>query len=150
MAGDRPPYNQQRGSTLPNAARHLSVAKHAPLTEDGKVEGLDHDYPDTYLECRALQHRWKRIGLYHAYGEIVRVLTCERCGCDRRDYWSARGVRLRNSTYDHPDGYSIGNGGVSSHEVRKELISRVQVYDTEAEMRDAIFGTDAQKRRSAG
>jgi hypothetical protein len=121
-----------------------------PVDDKGRRTDIDSDYPDTFLECRATQHRWQRVGLYHAYGEIVRVLTCERCGCDRRDYWSARGVRLRNSTYDHPDGYSIGDGGVATQDVRRELMNRVTVYDTEASMRDALFGTGKKKDRSAG
>lgn len=122
--------------------RHLSAVT---PTDDGTE--LDSSYPDRFLECRSLQHHWKLIGYYHALGEIVRALMCERCGTDRHDYWSPGGARLRN-TYTYTDGYSIGNGGASKWEVRQEVLNRVTVYDSPEAMHDALFG--GRKRKSTG
>jgi len=120
------------------------VAEHT----DDRPQELDSDYPDKFLECRSLQHHWKVIGYYHAMGEIVRALMCERCGTDRHDYWSPSGVRLRN-TYSYTDGYSIGNGGASKWEVRQEVLNRVTVYDSPDAMHAALM-SGRKGKRSAG
>jgi hypothetical protein len=125
------------------ATKHLHVVK---TSDVDKVEELDSSYPDTYLECRSVGHRWKVIGFYHQGGEIVRALLCDRCDMDRHDYWSRQGARLRNS-YIQPGGYGITNGGVSKHEVRQEVLNRVDVYDSAEAMNAAILGT--KKRKSS-
>lgn len=124
--------------------RHLA----AVTTNDDQITQLDSDYPDKFLECRSLAHRWRQIGFYHANGEVVRALMCERCGTDRHDYWSRSGARLRNS-YSYSDGYSIGNGGVSRWEVRQEVLSRVTVYDSAEAMNAALLG-GRRSRKGAG
>ena len=122
--------------------RHLSAV--TPTTDE-RTE-IDASYPDRFLECRALQHRWVTVGFYHANGEIVRSVTCERCSTDRHDHWSPRGARLR-ATYDHTDGYLIHGGGrTSAHEVRHEVLNRVTVYDSAEAMTAALFGTKRGKR----
>lgn len=121
--------------------------KHAHEHPDA-VEELDSDYPENYLQCRSLQHRWGLIGYYHAGGEIVRSLMCERCGMDRHDFWSPGGVRLRN-TYTQPSGYRITNGGASKHEVRREVLNRVTVYDNEDLMHAALMSGRGKSKSKA-
>ncbi len=124
--------------------RHL-----AAVSDDQNADVvLDEHYPDKFLDCRTLQHDWRRIGCYHAYGEVVRVLHCHRCGTDRRDHWSPSGHRLSNATYDYPDGYSIGNGGAALPDLRRESLRRTTVYDSEAALNAVLFG--GRKRKSAG
>lgn len=119
----------------PQADRHLSaVTKPEP---DGAT--LDETYPERFLMCRSLQHRWHQIGFFRANGEVVRALVCERCNMDRHDRWSPTGYRY-GSTYAQPDGYRIGDGGVSAWEVRQEVLHRVTVYDSAEAMTAAIFG----------
>ena len=84
---------------------------------------LGEAYPDDYLQCRALRHWWKIVGTFYAEGEIVRALHCARCGCDRHDFLSAYGAKVRPSRYDHPEGYLIA-GGVHAVDVSHELLAR--------------------------
>ena len=78
-------------------------------------------------------------GFFEANGEVIRALVCERCTTDRHDRWSRNGYRY-GSTYNHPDGYRIGNGGASAWEVRQEVLTRVTVYASAEAMNAAIFG----------
>lgn len=102
------------------------------------------DYPDEFFDCRDLRHAWARLGQYHAYGEIVRVLICTRCKSAARDFWSPRGIRLRPRQYDYAEGYLIP-GGPTIEEIRSTIIGRSPIYDTEAAMHAAL-----EKRGRAG
>lgn len=116
--------------------RHLSA-----VTEtESEYAVLDANYPDQFLQCRSLQHRWRLLGFFRANGEVIRALVCERCKMDRHDRWSPTGYRY-GSTYTQPDGYRIGDGGASAWEVRQEVLNRVTVYESAAAMNDAIFGS---------
>ena len=126
------------------ANRHLS----AVMADDDRATQLDRDYPDRFLQCRSLQHRWQQIGFFHANGEVVRALVCERCGTDRHDRWSRNGSRI-GSSYSYTDGYSIGAGGVSAFEVRQEVLNRVTVYDSQDAMNAAIFSGRGKRRARA-
>jgi len=116
------------------------------VTEPDDTTDLDRDYPDIYLECRSLQHRWKLVGYFHAYGEIVRSLTCERCTMDRHDRWSPGGVRLGSSD-TQPDGYRIGNGGATAFEVRREVLNRVTIYENEDDMHRTLMAAKGRRTK---
>jgi len=120
---------------MPNPDRHLSAVTEPE--SDGAV--LDASYPEHYLMCRSLQHRWRLIGFFRANGEVIRALTCERCHADRHDRWSTNGYRY-GSTYSYSDGYRIGDGGASAWEVRQEVLNRFTIYDSPEAMNEAIFG----------
>lgn len=124
-------------------SRKLSLV----ATDDGERTELDASYPDHFLECRALQHRWKVLGYYHANGEVIRSVTCERCGTDRHDRWTPGGSRL-GSSYDHAEGYLVhtGDTAVRGYEVRHEVLNRVTVYDSQEALNAAIFGGGKQRR----
>jgi len=126
--------------------RHLSAVATSKSHEDSDGAVLDGSYPDTYLDCRTIQHDWHRIGCYHAYGELVRVLHCNRCGTDRHDHWSASGHRMRAATYDYPDDYKL-SGGPALWEVRRESISRMTIYESADALNAAILGG---RKRAAG
>jgi hypothetical protein len=119
---------------MPTRRGHLRT-----VTRHGQSESadLDADYPDHFLDCRDLRHAWARLGTYHAGGEIVRVLICQRCDCTARDYWSPRGYRLRGRSYEYPEGYLI-QGGPSLQDIRATILDRSTVYDTEAAMHAAL------------
>jgi hypothetical protein len=118
------------------------------LVPDDERTELDASYPDQFLECRALQHRWVVIGYYHANGEVNRSVTCERCHTDRHDRWSRNGTRL-GASYDYADGYAIHAGEpVRAYEVRREVLSRVTVYDSQDALNDAIFGKRSKRGAS--
>src|SRR5262245_39589491 len=91
-----PKHHTERGTDhMPTSTgRHRSAVATSKSHEDSDGAVLDASYPDTYLDCRTIQHDWRRIGCYHAYGELVRVLHCNRCGTDRHDHWSASGHRM--------------------------------------------------------
>jgi len=124
--------------------KHLrAVTRH-----DDDVAQLDETYPDKFLTCRDLRHSWQRLGFYHAGGEIVRVLICQRCDVERRDYWSPRGYRNR-AAYSYPDGYKLG-GGVDQQAIREAVLDRVTVHDTEESMNAALFkGRSGKRARGA-
>lgn len=129
---------------MPQPRRLTVVSDETERTE------LDASYPDRFLECRAVQHRWKVIGYYHAQGEIIRSLTCERCGTDRHDRWTPGGSRL-GSSYEHAEGYLIKTGDrpLRAFEVRHEVLNRVTVYDSVEALNAAILGK-GRSRKSAG
>jgi hypothetical protein len=109
------------------------------VTGDNDPTELSRDYPDRFLDCRAIGHRWRVIGYFHANGEVNRSLMCERCKSDRRDRWSPGGTRL-GSSYDHAEGYLIHGGeAVRAYDVRKEVLSRVTIYDSAEAMAEAMF-----------
>lgn len=125
----------------------MATPRLSVVTNDEEVTELDRTYPDRFLDCRALQHRWKVVGYYHAHGEVVRSLMCERCNTDRKDRWSPGGVRL-GSSYEYADGYSIHGGGrVSAYEVRHEVLRRVTIYDSPEAMQEALF-TPGRRRKA--
>lgn len=95
------------------------------------------EMPDTYQECRATQHRMNITDPFrivdtkaeagtrpHLGHEVYakRVLVCDRCGMERRDYYaisSRRGhtvLRRINATYLAPEGYAtVGLGRVTDN-----------------------------------
>jgi hypothetical protein len=117
-------------------------------TDETERTELDSSYPQTFLECRDIRHPWQIVGYYHQGGEIVRTLTCPRCGTDRRDYWSPGGMRRRN-VYSYADGYRIGDGGVSMFEVRQEVLHRVTVYENEDDMNASLFKPRRRAKKGA-
>jgi hypothetical protein len=124
----------------------MPTRKLSLVTNDDERTELDATYPDRYLECRGLQHRWRVLGYYHANGEVIRSLSCERCGTDRHDRWSPGGARL-GSTYDYAEGYSIHTGDrpVRAFEVRAEVLNRVTVYDSADALNQAILSGKRRK-----
>jgi len=96
-------------------------------TEDAYLAHLA-NMPEEYIECRSTQHRmtitnpfrvvdsrvedgaWPHMG-NHVYAK--RVLTCDRCGMVRNDFYaisSRRGhtyLTKINATYQPPEGYAV-------------------------------------------
>jgi len=105
-----------------------------------------HDYEETFLDCRADGHLWRRIGFYrHAAGATVILRRrCQRCGTVRNNEWSLKGEYLGNR-YDYPDGYRIPVVPVHAFDVRVESLRRATVYGSEAEMLTAL-GNNGAKR----
>jgi len=128
----------------------MTPSKLTLVSNDDERTELDASYPDTFLACRALQHRWVVIGYYHANGEIIRSVTCERCHTDRHDRWSKSGSMRLGSSYDYAEGYAIHAGeAIRAYEVREEVLKRVTVYDSQDAMNDAIFGGRSKRAKGA-
>lgn len=121
---------------------HLRVVN----PDDEPVE-LNEEYPESYLECRDLRHSWRKLGFFHAYGEVVRVLICARCDTERRDHWSPRGFRLR-SRYIHPNGYKLG-GGVDNQQIREQVMHRSTIFDSEESMHAGLLGSKRRAKKAS-
>lgn len=124
----------------------MSAARNGHLRvvhPDNEPVELDDAYPESFLDCRDLRHSWRRLGTFHAYGEIVRVLLCSRCDTERRDHWSPNGFRLR-SRYIHPNGYKLG-GDVDQQAIRQQVLHRTNVFDSEAAMHAGLIGKDKKR-----
>jgi hypothetical protein len=137
----------ERGTALPDRKHLQAVTISTTTADDGAV--LDESYPDKYLSCRSIGHQWKVIGLFHQGPDVVRALLCGRCDMDRHDYWTRGGERL-GSRYHQPDGYRIGDGGASTWEVRREVLNRVTVYDSEDRMMAHLMSGRTKKKAAAG
>lgn len=107
------------------------------------------DYDDSFLLCRDLLHSWVPPGDYfHQGNEIHRILTCGRCGMERRDVWSSRGERI-SSQYYQPDDYGfegVGKGGVDRSKIRIERLRRVKVYASASSLEKAVYSNGAKKK----
>lgn len=119
------------------------VPKAVTTTPTVEGEGL-RAYRTTYLACRDLRHAWDISGIYHAGGEVIRELTCMRCGTSRTDHWSRSFLDVRRS-YDYPDDYRLDDRP-EAYEIRTEVFRRAKVYDSADAMHVA---RQATTRRSA-
>lgn len=95
-----------------------------------------HDYDDNFLDCR-IDHDWKIIGMFHQGNETRRLAICKNCDSDRYQRWMPNGDALP-TIYRYADGYQIEGGGVTRRDVRRELMGRRTVYQTEGTMRAAL------------
>lgn len=96
--------------------------------------------PQEYLDCRDLRHPWKVQGLFYVGPEIHRRLVCPRCKTVATDRWTPRGDRIARS-YSYPKGYEAKGVRIRPIDVRKEVLTnRVDVYDTEDDMKASLFG----------
>ena len=112
-----------------------------------RAEELLHDYDSTFLECRSVAHRWVVVGYYRQAGEILRRLVCDRCDTERTDHWRPTGARIANA-YRHADGYLLaGTGGVDRTIVRREVLGRVNVYENEESMVQALFKRNGRTKK---
>lgn len=103
-------------------------------------------YDDVYLTCRDLRHRWQLVGFYRSPDGLVRrLLDCERCGTQRADRWRLSGER-EPSSYSYVDGYSVEEG-MDTYEVRKEVLHRATIYNSEAAMIAALTNSGTPKVR---
>lgn len=85
------------------------------------------NYPEEWLDCRALGHAWARKGVYQIKGRPnkIRVLQCARCKTKRRDRINASGIKVGTYYYDHPDGYRLPK--TPRRDFTREQVRRVQV-----------------------
>jgi hypothetical protein len=113
------------------------VAKKKPVqpapTPDFDAQVALTGYDERYLACRDLRHTWTVRGYFSSNGSIQRVLSCSRCATERIDTWGRSGERL-TTAYHHPKGYLVSGGHIRPFEVRRETLSRVTVYSSEADM----------------
>src|SRR5262245_66128451 len=77
--------HNERGPRLMATTPRLSL-----VTNDEPDTTLDDSYPQHFLDCREGRHHWKRIGAFHAYGEITIARHCVNCGGDCWDHWSPK------------------------------------------------------------
>lgn len=94
------------------------------------------DYDDRYLDCR-MGHDWKIVGMFHQGTETRRLSICKGCDTDRYQRWTPSGDALP-TIFRYADGYCIEGGGVSRRDVRRELMGRRTVYQSEGTMRSAL------------
>jgi hypothetical protein len=104
-------------------------------------------YDDDYLLCRRgnLGHSWEVVGYYRGEaGQTCRLLECPRCTTTRTDRWDRDSADRLDSHYAYAEGYAIETGEqhltVDTHEVRREVMRRADVYANEDAMLAAVTG----------
>jgi hypothetical protein len=104
-------------------------------------------YDDDFLICRRgnLGHAWEVVGYYRGpAGQTCRLLECPRCTSTRTDLWDRDSADRLASHYKYAEGYAIETGEqhyiVDTHEVRREVMRRANVYANEAAMLAAVTG----------
>lgn len=112
------------------------------------AEAAVHEYDDVYLTCRGLQHVWRVVGFYRNNGSVRRVLDCERCGTQRSDDWRLNGERWP-SRYQYAPGYQLKGVHVALSDVRREMISRATIFDSESQMIEALTSNGRKRKRAA-
>ena len=101
-----------------------------------KKRKVDVDLTDTsktHLVCRDLHHAWEwQTDLLPNRDEdrritsVTRVLSCLRCGTNRRDEYTVPSFTRMKSTYEYPEGYVTHQGGhVPVAVVRAEVYRRM-------------------------
>lgn len=109
------------------------------------VEKVLDNYDDAFLSCRDLGHQWKVAGYFRQSGEIQRQLRCPQCNTTSTDHWRATGERL-GRRYSYAEGYQIrGSGGVDRAAIRRETLSRVDIYPSEAAMVASLMNGGKKK-----
>lgn len=104
------------------------------------------ELPQEFLDCRDLRHPWKVQGLFYVGPEIHRRLVCPRCKTVATDRWTPRGERIARQ-YHYPKGYEAKGVRIRPIDVRKEVLAhRVDVYETEDDMKASLFGGGRRKR----
>lgn len=131
----------RRARATVRKARKLTSIRSASVAD--AADALD-GYDDVYLECRDLGHHWAVIGYYRVGAEIRRQLQCRTCPTQSTDVWRSTGERI-SRRYAYPDGYLIVGGGVTRADVRKETLNRVTVFESEAQMVEALFTKGKKK-----
>jgi hypothetical protein len=101
---------EARGTTKKRSSRKPPKLR---LVEQEELDALDlktvQDFadklPDTYLDCRSMQHRWTgHTAGRHEMGGYHVVLRCTRCTTRKHQDLNDRGMVLR-TWYTYPDGY---------------------------------------------
>lgn len=102
-----------------------------------------------HLQCRDLRHPWSVVGLFyvkiHGKQEIHRRLVCSRCGTEATDRWTPGGGRI-NRQYKYVEGYEAKGLRIKPKDVRREVLNRVDVYESEEDMLGALFRGGRKKR----
>lgn len=127
-------------------ARALTVVRSEPTRKEKReaAEAL-HESKDEFLECRDLRHPWKVQGLFYVGAEIHRRLVCPRCKTVATDRWTPRGERIARQ-YQYPKGYQAKGVRIRPIDVRKEVLTRVDVWETEEDMKASLFNGGRRKR----
>lgn len=97
-----------------------------------------------FLECRDLRHPWTIVGMFYVGREVHRKLVCERCGTEAVDRWTPKGNRIRRQYY-YAKGYQTKGVKIRPVDVRREVLTRFTVYESEEQMMQGVF-----RRRSSG
>lgn len=121
----------------------MPESKVVPITRTQKRAATEalHETSDAFLECRDLHHPWTVVGCYYVGSEVHRKLVCERCDTEATDRWTGRGERIRR-TYKYAEGYKLAAGvRITPILVRREVLSRVEVYDSEDQLLKSLFPT---------
>lgn len=128
-------------------ARTLKVVTGAAGEKPRNAKEALSTQTDEFLECRDLRHPWTAVGMFYVGKEIHRKLVCARCETEAVDRWTPKGGRI-NRQYKYPQGYQAHVGiRIKPVDVRREVLTRVPVYNTEQEMMAALIsGGRARKR----
>lgn len=103
------------------------------------------EYDEALLDCRDIRHAWDRLGQpYRSGTEIHSQLVCSRCGTVRTRVWRSKAKKVSNLYANRPKGYRI-KGGATAYDVRKEILRRFTVFDSEDAMYLAVFNKGASK-----
>ena len=112
--------------------------------EKAQHEESLHAYEDTFLECRDLKHSWKRQGAWNEGTRICRRLVCTRCEMVRIDRWRPNGYR-EVPRYIPPPGYYLKGDSYTPVEVRREVISRIELFGSEADLMASLTGRRSRR-----
>lgn len=110
-----------------------------------------HGFDDKFLDCRDLRHPWTRVGYFRQGVLIRRRLVCERCGTERLDRWrhTRSGVIREPATYTYATGYRVRGESFNAAEIREELLSRVDIYDSEQQLLESFANGGRRRQRRA-
>lgn len=119
-------------------AQRLTVVREPTRKEKREAAEALHESKDDYLVCRDLRHPWEIQGMFYVDAEIHRRLVCPRCKTVATDRWTPRGVRIARH-YQYPKGYQTPGVRIRPVDVRKEVLQRFDVFDTEDDMKASLF-----------
>lgn len=127
--------------------RKLRVVQAASPRQRREAGEALHETTKEFLECRDLRHHWSAVGMFWVGAEVHRKLVCERCDTVATDVWSKKGERIQRA-YKYPPGYQVKGIRITPIDIRREVLTRVKVYDTEEQLMKSLMtrGTKARKR----
>lgn len=130
-------------------ARTLTVVRTEPTRTAVKraAETLS-ETTQEMLDCRDLRHPWEVVGQpFYVGAEIRRKLVCLRCGTEATDRWTPKGKRVARA-YKYAKGYQAKGVRIRPTDVRREVLKRVEVFDSEDAMMSWMVSGGRRARRT--
>lgn len=109
-----------------------------------------HDLPEDFLRCRDLRHAMEPLGAFRRGMEVHRTVICVRCNTERTDVWRIDTGARERAQYKYSKGYQVqGLGPIQAFEIRREVMDRVTIFETQEDMLQAVFRRQARAKKKA-